>query len=533
MKRLLFLVLGSLALFALTSGIPRTVKAPEFESGTITFRIAAVHLSDTSTRIDADIYSRPRYWVTADTNIYLESRITDNKYQVRRIEGMPLRTHVYGGDSAHIRATFVFDPLAPSDTVFDFIERNGAWNVHGIDLNYKPKGIKTNISGIINNRPTASWLILLPAGDDMRVNKTILIPVDNGKFEYDLFTTDTIAYNLIVGIEPLTGSWYNNEFFAEGVPVEFEMDTIDKFKQVSVGPLTERLNKASDERKRIYDESGVKNEYYSLHESKRYYVPRMYELFTLLEEEGISAERKDSLLKELIDLRDSGNNLTPAGQMVKNHMDSVQNLVSEASYRFLETDGTLAALSTIYNSMINNSKEFNKGLEIFKNVYADRYPNHPYTIALNQHISDRKPEVGKYFPDFSAPDLQGNMHILSDLIKGKYAIIDLWASWCGSCRKHSKELIPVYEKWKDKGFTVIGVAREIGDTKAMEKSIKNDGYPWLNLVELNDSGNIWMKYLAADAGGKIILVAPSGEIIAIQPKAAEVDALLSKLIDKQ
>ncbi len=123
MKISSFFALGALALLTLTAAAPRTVKAPEFESGTIRFRIGAVHLSDTATRIDADIYSKPRYWVTADTNIYLASRITDNEYPVRRIEGMPLREHVYGGDSAHIRATFVFDPLAPSDTVFDFLEK--------------------------------------------------------------------------------------------------------------------------------------------------------------------------------------------------------------------------------------------------------------------------------------------------------------------------------------------------------------------------------------------------------------------------
>ncbi len=530
MKISSFFALGALALLTLTAAAPRTVKAPEFESGTIRFRIGAVHLSDTATRIDADIYSKPRYWVTADTNIYLASRITDNEYPVRRIEGMPLREHVYGGDSAHIRATFVFDPLAPSDTVFDFLEKGGAWNVRGIDLNYKPKGIKTHISGTIKNRPTASWLILLPAGNDMRTNKTTLIPVDNGRFEYDLYTTDTLSYELIIGIEPLDGSWHINKFFTEGVPVNLEMDGSNKFKQLNVGPLTERMNQYIDKINRIYKESRVYDERNSLDDALEFYVPRMYELRTLLQEKEISKERRDSLFQELMALQESGNILTPAGQIVKNHMDSVQNLAEQAKYRFLETDGSLAALSIIYESLIYNSKELPANLEIFKKVYADRYPNHPYSIALSQQLSDEKPDVGKHFPDFTAPDLQGNMHTLSDLIKGKYAIIDLWASWCGGCRKHSMELIPVYEKWKDKGFTVVGVARELGDTQAMKNSIKQDGYPWLNLVELNDAANIWKKYRAANAGGKTLLVSPEGTVIAVQPEATEVDALLTKLI---
>lgn len=145
-------------------------------------------------------------------------------------------------------------------------------------------------------------------------------------------------------------------------------------------------------------------------------------------------------------------------------------------------------------------------------------------------ISLEKAEVGKHYPDFTAPDLKGNMHTLSDLIDGKFAVIDLWASWCGPCRRHSMELIPVYEKWKDKGFTVVGIARENSSTEAMESSIKTDGYPWLNLVELNDAANIWNKYNAGNAGGKIVFVSPSGIVMAINPDAEQVDSLLNQLI---
>ena len=66
--------------------------------------------------------------------------------------------------------------------------------------------------------------------------------------------------------------------------------------------------------------------------------------------------------------------------------------------------------------------------------------------------------------------------------RGKVALIDLWASWCGPCRTTSKQLIPIYEKYKDRGFTVIGVAREQNSDIRMREAIRKDGYPWLNLI---------------------------------------------------
>ncbi len=535
MKLSSIIAMGTVALLTLTATAPRTVIAPQFTSAPLTFRIGAVHLSDTATRVDVDIYQRPRYWVTADTNVYLESQLTDNEYHVRRIEGIPLREHVYGGDSAHIRATYVFDPLEPEDSVFDFVERGGSWVVRGIDINGKPEGFVTHISGTVKNRPTASWLLLVPRGEDFRVSRTIIVPVENGRFDYDLYTTDTLAYELVVGFEVLGGSWSVYKFMTEGEPVTVNIDNTDTPAWIAVeggGPMTRRLLDSSEMIQRIYDESGVFDEGRRLNSQQLYYTPRVYEIWSELEENGIDPDRRDSLLSEYSALRSAGRHVSDIGKIMEAKEDSVVNLGRDAIIRFIETDRSIAGLSLIYEKMIFSDPDFDRAIEVFSNVYADRFPHHPYTVALKQQMTDESAKLGKRFPDFSAPDLNGDVHTLSDLIKGKYAVIDLWASWCGPCRKHSMELIPVYEKWKDKGFTVVGVARENGDTRAMEHCIEQDGYPWLNLVELNDAGNIWMKYMAANVGGKMVMVSPGGVVIAVDPSASEVDALLSRLISE-
>lgn len=146
----------------------------------------------------------------------------------------------------------------------------------------------------------------------------------------------------------------------------------------------------------------------------------------------------------------------------------------------------------------------------------------------NLMISE-KVKVGGKFIDFTAPDLNGTLHTASKEIAGKIALIDLWASWCGPCRRTSKSMIPVYEAFKDKGFTILGIARE-RKANDMKVAMEKDRYTWLNLLEINDEGKIWEKYGVGNGGGCTYLVDKEGTILAIHPTAEEVKAILEKLL---
>ena len=111
-------------------------------------------------------------------------------------------------------------------------------------------------------------------------------------------------------------------------------------------------------------------------------------------------------------------------------------------------------------------------------------------------------------------------------------LLGLWASWCGPCRKASIEMIPLYEQYKDKGFVIIGVARETGNTQNMQAAIKKDGYKWPQLVELDDRANIWAKYGCNNAAGRRILLDAQGKIIAFDPTIEQLTAEVEKRINK-
>jgi thiol-disulfide isomerase/thioredoxin len=164
-------------------------------------------------------------------------------------------------------------------------------------------------------------------------------------------------------------------------------------------------------------------------------------------------------------------------------------------------------------------------------AFARKFPDHPYTTLVRDILNGvDKIKVGGQFVDFTLPDLNGRSQTLSELIKGKVAVIDLWATWCGPCIKHCREMVPVYEDYHDRGFTIVGVAAEIKDTDAMKRRLDKEKWPWVNLVELDHQNHIWDKYGASFGGGKIIMVDKNGVILAINPTAEEVRKKLEETL---
>lgn len=147
--------------------------------------------------------------------------------------------------------------------------------------------------------------------------------------------------------------------------------------------------------------------------------------------------------------------------------------------------------------------------------YRRLYPDNDLTLATDVLLSDlERIAPGRPAPDFSAPSLDGQRYRLSELLEGNaVTVLDCWASWCGSCRKHSRELIPLYEKYRDRGMAVVGVAREYDSLDDMRAAVEKDGYPWIQLYDLDGAEGIWNLYGLSTAGGGIFLIDSEGKII--------------------
>lgn len=131
-----------------------------------------------------------------------------------------------------------------------------------------------------------------------------------------------------------------------------------------------------------------------------------------------------------------------------------------------------------------------------------------------------KVQVGSVAPDFTLPDAEGNPVSLSSF-RGKYVLVDFWASWCPDCRKENPNIVAAWEKYKDKNFEVFGVSLDRNRDQWLA-AIEKDKLTWTHVSDLkfwnSDAAVLYcirwipMSFLI-DPEGKIVAIGLEGEAL--------------------
>jgi peroxiredoxin len=127
-------------------------------------------------------------------------------------------------------------------------------------------------------------------------------------------------------------------------------------------------------------------------------------------------------------------------------------------------------------------------------------------------------------------DINGKEISLSSF-KGKYVLVDFWASWCGPCRKENPNVVRVYNQFKDKNFTVLGVSLDRpGQKAAWLKAIQDDHLTWTHVSDLKwwDSSVVPMYQINGIPYN--VLVDPQGMVIAENLKGSALETKLSDVL---
>ena len=172
-------------------------------------------------------------------------------------------------------------------------------------------------------------------------------------------------------------------------------------------------------------------------------------------------------------------------------------------------------------------------MERMINQTVKKYPDHTGLLSIKKSFDQQKEKnaglMGKQAPEIVLPDTEGKEVKLSSL-KGKYVLVDFWASWCKPCRVENPNVVAAYNKFNDKNFTILGVSL---DQKKDEwlKAIQADQLDWQHISDLKYWSSIVVPMYNIQGIPYNVLLDPEGKVIAENLRGAQLENKLNEVLN--
>lgn len=253
-------------------------------------------------------------------------------------------------------------------------------------------------------------------------------------------------------------------------------------------------------------------------------------------EEAQKLKELNDMLNDYVDKIDSLNNLVGIAKS-QQYYNEVAFLMSAQEELQMNTGKKMRAFvvgnSTYLASLSAVQKLDPDGdFELFVKVKDDLEPKIGGT-ELHKGLSDqiavwKKAQIGSEMLDITLNNLEGEPIKLFEQL-GEITLVDFWASWCRPCRGENPNIVKAYEKYKSKGFTVVGVSLD-EDAELWKRAIKQDNLTWTHMSDLK----LWNSAVVAQYNISSVpasfLVDKNGKILAKNLRGAALDLKLMQLL---
>ncbi|HET6244866.1 MAG: AhpC/TSA family protein [Bacteroidetes bacterium] len=206
---------------------------------------------------------------------------------------------------------------------------------------------------------------------------------------------------------------------------------------------------------------------------------------------------------------------------------SIANLGSYIKNFIDKNPDSFVGLAAI--EQLNPDADFDYFVKVDKNLSA-KYPESPYVKALSNRVADMKrTAIGSDAPNITLKTPKDEIFSLSDL-KGKVVLIDFWAAWCKPCRAENPNMLRLYNKYKDKGFDILGVSLD-KDKESWVNAIKEDKLPWTQISDLQFWNSPVVKQYGFSGIPFTVLVDKDGKILAKGLRGQDLENKLEQVLN--